>query len=505
MKRLFSPLVLSAFLIFLTFVLRASSSLDPDFGWHIRMGEIVRGSGVPATDPFSYTMPSFPFVDHEWLTNLTLGKLYETVGYFGLAFIFSALGVASFLISLKNPLSQKIKAEKASWILGVSLFTVSSAALAPFFGVRPQVISWLLFAILFRIILVPEAWKKFKYFVPPLFLLWANLHGSFGAGIVILFFVLALRALRTRRISFSDISVALLSLGATLINPYRGRAWGEVWLQISDSSLRWSILEWMPVFFNFNLPLLILIVFCVLLTWKYKARFLLEEKVLFIALLLQALASQRHAPIWGLVVLPMARVAGINLYLDAKKIKFGKGRFVKVFAVALIAMLGYLAISLWPYFSKGPALSEANFYPKGAVYYLKSNLPSGNIFSNYGWGGYLIWKLPEKKVFIDGRMPSWRWKADIVSEENYAMKTYQAVLSGQEDYLYVFGKYGIDTALWLSPKSETALSALERKIEVFLAEYGIPQSQYDLIKELEKGGWKRVYEDTVSVIYKKTL
>jgi DNA-directed RNA polymerase subunit RPC12/RpoP len=52
-------------------------------------------------------------------------------------------------------------------------------------------------------------------------------------------------------------------------------------------------------------------------------------------------------------------------------------------------------------------LREDVYYPKKAVVYLKNNLPQGNIFAPFGWGGYLVWHLPEKKVFISGQMPHW--------------------------------------------------------------------------------------------------
>src|SRR3989344_9531753 len=46
--------------------------------------------------------------------------------------------------------------------------------------------------------------------------------------------------------------------------------------------------------------------------------------------------------------------------------------------------------------------------------FLKTLPLSENIFNEYGWGGYLIWKIPERKYFIDGRMPSWRQNGQFV-------------------------------------------------------------------------------------------
>ena len=42
-------------------------------------------------------------------------------------------------------------------------------------------------------------------------------------------------------------------------------------------------------------------------------------------------------------------------------------------------------------------------YPEGAVAYMKTNGIHGRVFHEYVWGGYLVWHMPELKVFIDGR------------------------------------------------------------------------------------------------------
>jgi len=40
--------------------------------------------------------------------------------------------------------------------------------------------------------------------------------------------------------------------------------------------------------------------------------------------------------------------------------------------------------------------------------FIREIKPEGNMYNNFGLGGYLVWKLPEYKTFIDGRMNSWR-------------------------------------------------------------------------------------------------
>src|SRR4051794_140107 len=75
--------------------------LDPDFGWHLRTGQYILSHGIPKTDPFSYTMPNFPFVDHAWLTDIALFVLNMQVGSAALAGAFALL--TTFALWLQTP------------------------------------------------------------------------------------------------------------------------------------------------------------------------------------------------------------------------------------------------------------------------------------------------------------------------------------------------------------------------------------------------------------------
>ena len=79
-------IIISAFIYF---YYRSNVYLDPDVGWHVRMGQIILHAGIPKTDPFSYTMPSYPFIDHEWLTNILMTILLAKTGMIGVAAFFA--------------------------------------------------------------------------------------------------------------------------------------------------------------------------------------------------------------------------------------------------------------------------------------------------------------------------------------------------------------------------------------------------------------------------------
>jgi hypothetical protein len=261
----------------------------------------------------------------------------------------------------------------------------------------------------------------------------------------------------------------------------------------------------MPAFFSFHFSLIILISLSFVFIWKYRNKFFLEEKGLYIVFLLQGLSSTRHIPLWTIVTLPMLSIAINYFHQDLIKIKFGIARFNKVFFWTVVGYLVVLIIEVVFIIYGTFSISENKFYPKDAISFLKQEKPAGNVFSMYGWGGYLIWKYPEKKVYIDGRMPSWRWDANLEYESNYAMKDYEKVQTKEGFYQKEFEKYKVDTVLWPVSKKELGLyDRLEVRLEDVLNRwFGKQKSDYDFINQLEIDGWDKTYEDEVSVVYRK--
>src|SRR3972149_6328374 len=88
------------------FLLRGVIWLDPDFGWHLRMGEIILREGIPKTDPFSYTMPSYPFVDQTWLIDVVMARLYPAIGAIGLAGFYAVFLTLTLAIGVFGSVSR---------------------------------------------------------------------------------------------------------------------------------------------------------------------------------------------------------------------------------------------------------------------------------------------------------------------------------------------------------------------------------------------------------------
>lgn len=492
------------FLYFFFNVFKLSIILDNDFGWHLKTGEYIKINGIPQNDPFSYTMPSFPFINHAWLTSLMIYELYNLESKLLLPLLFTFFAFLSVFLIVFPFLKQKSQVPK---FFILSLAIICLASFAPYIGIRSQVVSWLMFSILFVILFNKNLFEKYKIAIPFLILIWVNIHGSFVAGILILALVLIIKNAKKKSVNKLDIFVLLGSLLVTFINPYRERIWGEVWMQLSDSKMGSRIIEWLPSFYFFNLPFLVILVLSTLLIFKYKNKITLEENIIYILLTIQAISATRHVPIFVIFALYVT-LKCLNLFVnEVKVIKHAIPRFKKAsFYFSVIIMLIF-AFENFVWISWLSKYSVSKFYPQDAVTYLKENPPQGNIFSEYGWGGYLIWKYPEKKVFIDGRMPAWKWDKAPNQELSYAMNTYMQILGNKINYQEIFERFNIEIVLLpkiFQKENITFLDSLSKKIKNFFEKYKlISKTDNNFLEKLKIDNWNIVYEDETSLIFKK--
>jgi len=473
--------------IFFLFWWKGATFLDPDFGWHLRTGQIIIEKGIPKTDPFSYTMPNYHFVDHEWLSDVLIAKLYPIIGMYGLTGFFGFIGSLSiFLVSIS--LGRK-------WFI-VPLLLVS-ASLLPFVGIRPQLITWLFFAVILQFVLSSNLWKKYKFFLPFMFLLWANLHGGFVIGLAVLLIVFFLRLVREirgiRRIG-EEFAILFFCSAVTLVNPYGFNLWREIWFSMSDGSLRWSIAEWFPAIFILNFTLWFFFSFSLVMLLRFRKKINALELILYFGLLLPGLLSIRNMPFWLLLAFPLTYRTIEFFSEEIKNIKGAVSRLNKAYFIFLSIVSIFVLFQV--YFSFFSNNFSNDFYPEKAIDFLKINKPKGQIFSEYGWGGYLIWKMPSKKVFIDGRMPSWR------KDNYYAFGEYRDLISGKKKFKTVTEKYKIDTVLLPIPKKSVEKSKLLKTVETLEEKIFFREKRgEDIYTQLKKMGWKEIYKDSVSVIY----
>ncbi len=497
--KLLKPDYVASFLlaIFLLAIFwRGATFIDPDFGWHLKTGELIVKSGIPASDPFSYTMPGFPYVDHSWATDVFMGASYPYIGMVGLSFVFSLLFVTTIFI-----LWRISKTENLRWYLTFTPIFLTIGVLGRYFLVRPQVLSWLFASCLFFVLSSKTRWTKYKFFLPILFLLWVNSHGGFVLGLGILGAFGFTRLWETKKVDWNFIIIFLVATATSFINPYGTGLWREVGATIFSGELRTRIVEWMPAFLHLDLSFVMVIALWAVLLISYKKHFTFYEKVVSTLLLVSALASVKQVPFWVLFSAPLVTRGLFYLTKEAKSYKKGVERAVAF--LNILCLLSLTLASLGLYLSTRQKLTEDAFYPKKAVGYLINNASPGEIFSEYGWGGYLIWKYPEKKVFIDGRMAIWKQEEKPGNLTN-SFATYTQAVAVDGDIEGIFNRFNIDTVLWPVAKPPSIITKIS---EVVIKKLGLNSGDGGQTRseKLQALGFQKVYADDVAEVYRRSL
>ena len=510
-------------LIALGFWYIAVKNLDPDMGWHLRVGEQIVNTGeIPRHDTFSHTMPGFEWVDHEWLVDAWLWRMQNLNLWWVVTAVFTALAFLPFLVWI-------IRAERLSWLWIIFL---SALSVSPFIGVRPQIISFFLFFIVSEMFRSSTSKQWVWVVLPAVFFIWANLHGGFIAGLVLFasfliaqiipqallnwklwkfnFHRLANNSITMPRAQYNMALISFIaSILTTLINPYGWKLYGEIFTALTSSYVMKYISEWLSIASSGSIPILVfLAVFLTLFInyWRQYPIVIILPTVIF---LIMGVKSMRNFPLFVIVALPFIFSAIELLRRDAIKSQelapFGARtwRALRFAAIALfiipVAYAGYL---MWNKKDKN------SYYPEKAVSFMEQKIKNREwnnvvMFNGYGWGGYLIWHLPEVKVFIDGRMPHW-----IDYDGNSAMGDYIAIIKsdGTKEKKDILKKRGVNTIIAENKsgkeidKNQSLKNSKAARIIEKMATFFHGEKNANLKEELLKDGWSIAYEDPTAII-----
>jgi len=467
-------------LLFLSvFIINSFIMTDADFGWALRLGEDILRTGIPMTDPYSYSMPSHLFVDHEWLAHSAgylLYSIHPLVLYLG----YGILLLLAVRIATKS--------QNKLWQLINTLLV--AAVLLPSFIPKPHIISLLFVVLLMK--MLQE--RKYSNYIPLLFIVWANLHGGFLYGLGVLTLYLATDMLQQRKINTCSIILIVTSFMATLLNPYGPALHQEVLTSVLDPQLRWRISEWRPAISVINLSFILtmgLYLTLVLRTWKSHCW---SKRAVFFVTFLLGLSSLRNFALWVIIAAPSATSSIEQVVQSLKRIPGSSVRFNQLLTGLFLVVCVVFIFQLRQVELEIISRDSARTYPIAATDHIKQNDYKGRIFSTYEWGGYLIWKLPQRRVFIDGRMPSWRRDSAPPGESLDALgETYDIFLT-KRPLTYYFDKYEVRYVL--IPKTLLHPNANQYKNAKTFAQAKTFAKQLRSITRV-------VYEDDVAVLLER--
>jgi hypothetical protein len=388
---------------------------DPDFWWHLRTGQLIADTGsIPKADPFSFTAAGSRWIAHEWLSDLLIYKTESAVGYWGNVILFSALALAAILIMHRLLLRMGVSPRVA-----LGLAVLGGTISLPYWTVRPQAFSWLFAAIFLYTLYLRRTDPRTKlWHLPPLMLLWANLHAGYVIGLLLLGLWLAATAAeqvlwRERHDLRGPALVFIACFAATAVNP-NGLAlltYPLTYLAPGNASQTF-ITEWQSPNFHspVHWPLAIGIVALALVGLRTQGRNLFGLG-LAVVFTLMALLSSRHQPLFALVFMAVMGDALRQQWRWARHEDAARpvprGPLAlnwSILAVVILTLALLVERSPSLQLKSAPLTTGTLDYPVAGAEFIRDNYPDARVFNSYWWGGYLINELyPEQRVFIDGR------------------------------------------------------------------------------------------------------
>jgi len=389
------------------------SVIDLDVWWHLKVGDwIIQHAAFPHTGILSRSAADHKWAAYSWGYEVLLSRFYAWFGLIG-------VGLYGTLLTLMVAFSVYWMARRLSgkfwfaWVLTVLCCYSFLFLMMP----RPVFFSVALLCAVLTLILQAQRSGDVRklYWLPAIFLLWANLHIQFIYGLAVLGLLLvvnlAQRAAARIGIVPGYLSEPKLPTGrlaavvgasalATLIGPY-GYHLYEVIFAYSRSQIIYTMIkELQPLSFrgyeNF-VELLLAGTAFLAVGWAKKVD--LFKLALMAMVSVVAFRTMRDS--WFLCAAAAACIADFPAETAERGARETPLELAGVFAVVAF-VLAVLAPGM-EFNTRGLDRTITGMFPVNAVNFIHQNRIPGPLYNDFDWGGFLTWYMPEYPVVIDGR------------------------------------------------------------------------------------------------------
>ncbi len=392
---------------------------DPDIWGHLAIGRLYYETGqIRQPDPFSYVTGGREWMNHEWLWETIVSRLFSTVGGTGLIVLKAALGLTVLGITYARLCRRGLSALRAGIIL-VALIHF----LTPFLiTIRPHLATFaLLFVMLLMIDALDRGSARWLWTVPLIFALWANLHPGFLVGLAVLG-IYAVTEFTDRWLGPSTrgaaprariagvITASVAAVLATGFNPWGFKLLGFLWHTATVA--RPEITEWQPLTLMSREGLSYAAFATAAFAgwhWSRRPRSVSVLAVL-VACSLLPLVAYRHVALAVLAIATLAgehmgdawvRLRGAHPPAVASTRAWDAAVVVTASLLATFALSG-LALPRLSCIAINPQVGIG--FPVRAVEWIRASGVRANAAMEFDWGMYALYRLwPNVKVSLDGR------------------------------------------------------------------------------------------------------
>lgn len=477
------------FLGVLYFLLSYQPLYHTDLWGHLAYGRLLWDQrALPATEPFMPLAEGMRFIDSAWLSQLLAFRAFSQWGNSALQGLHAALITGCFAL-----ITWRVYRATRSVLATIAALGVFAAInWYQFAIVRPQLAGMLCFVTLLCVL--TGRWKRANWvFVPVLFALWANLHGSFIMGLAMLGCFTMGRAVDvwirsgTPKAWLADrvlrrlLLLTELAAAAVLLNPYGLQLLSEVFAFSGNSNLR-DLVEWDPLQIrSFPGQAVAWTALALAIAYRLSPRRISTAEVLTLVVLGGAGLWTQRLLVWWAPVAAMCLAVNANAAWRKIRVKYPRpvaSPRASVWTVVTFGM-AWICFAYTPFgltVIQGRQVeskkSVSELTPVAATEYLVKHPPAGQVFNTYEWGDYLVWAGPKDlKIFVDSH-------AHLVPNEVW--RHYMSVINVAGDWNEILERYGVTTVVIDKQERRALISKLK-----------------------DHADWKLEYEDGIASIYKR--
>lgn len=497
--------------VFLVLVFLASSykiSGDDDLFWHLATGRyVVENKVVPDKDVFGHVTAGQEWIPFEWGWDVLSYGLYNIGGYNAIL-VFRSLAFC-FIFFLLYMLLRKFKVNS---FLSIAMLLLLLTAIMDRLSPRPHIITYIFFVVLLYILLSykyldREKYSKRLYYIPLIFLIWANSHmGVLAGGLILFIYTISETIIYLKPSAYSTAEIKALnktelrnlwiisavSALMLLVNPHGfstfAYAYSHTKMKMLESVNEWQSPLSSKMDFGFIITLYKIFLFSGIIVLYYA----FKKKDIYFALMFIGFAIYSVRAIRFTVdyemIMAFFIIVSLNYILSAiKDVKFRNflnGNILKgalgIFIIYVISQVPSNAIyeKLQYYRVYGWGINS-DFIPVQMFDFIRENKISGTPYNHFGTGGYMVWNFPGERNFIDSR----NLNDEIFNE-------YNSIMVMQPGFEKKLEERGVDYIVYLDPDLIRRPNDLKRLVTSYFS---------------TNKNWKLVFWDDKSMLFVKDI
>jgi hypothetical protein len=386
-------------------MLSLDGTRDGDLYLQLASGRFLAAHGLVGADPFRTIAHGTPWLNQQWLVELLAYQLVRWIGVTGLTVVYAGL--------LAAPLGLLLwLCRRKGLAMMVALAILYCPGLWLIVHPRAAGFSLLGFSLLVAILVLawlqrapgPAPLRRLLWAIPAtlaVFALWANLHGGFVAGLLLIG-VVALGLALERKLGLAGAprlrhagllaATGLLAAGTVLVATPLGPGLLDYLASFANPAISLVSSEWRPAF-QFPLAIAYLGVAAAFAGWLWartRGPGALTPVLVVVAFLALALVSLRNivfvGPVLALAIASLAPDRRLRIPLP----------LIGLVTAASVGVAATWAVAV------GPARNEPLLDSRLVEYALHHPPPNGHIATYAGVGSYMLWRSPGAPVVLDG-------------------------------------------------------------------------------------------------------